>query len=128
MNDVELDERDLARMLSLGRALLGTVAWIAPRRFARLWTGTADTASAAVPIATRGLAARDIALGLGTLMALEGDGPVRRWLEAQALADASDAASTLMAFGEMRGIRRWLALATASSSCYLALHLADSID
>ncbi|HEU4480524.1 MAG TPA: hypothetical protein VFS18_01440 [Actinomycetota bacterium] len=127
MDDLQLDDRDLARMLSLGRTVIGAFAFLAPHRFAAMWTGE-DAGAAATGVAMRGLGARDVALGLGTLMALEGDGPVRRWLEAQALADASDAASTLMSMNRLRGFRRWVSLATAGTSCYLAVRLSNSLD
>lgn len=127
MNDSELDSRDIARLLAAGRVIIGASAWLAPRKFSRAWTGQ----EAAVPsgtMAMRGLAIRDIALGLGTLMALEGDGPARRWVEAGALADASDAASTLMSWGQLSWGKRLVGLATAGSGCYLGVMVADSVD
>lgn len=125
MNDV--DSKDLARMLSFGRIVLGFAAFAAPRRFARAWTG--DTAEeVASSMATRGLAARDIALGLGTLLALENDGEVSTWLQAQALADASDTLSTVANFGDMPRFRRWISLATAGSAAYLGVKLANELD
>lgn len=127
MNKTDVDSKDLVRMLSFGRMVIGAAAFVAPRRFARAWTG--DTAEeVASSIATRGLGARDVALGLGTLLALEGDGPVKGWLEAQALADASDTFSTLANFGDMPGLRRWITLATAAGACYLGVQLAGELD
>jgi len=127
MDDVELDAKELAQLLSLGRIVIGAAAVLAPRRFARAWTGERSEAAVSV-IATRGLGARDIALGLGTLRALDGEGPVRPWLEAQALADASDTVSTLSVFGQLPPLRRILGLATAAGACYIGLRLASELD
>ncbi len=125
MNDV--DNKDLARMLSFGRIVIGFGAFLAPRRFGRAWTGdsTEETASA---LAVRGLGARDVALGVGTLLALEGDGPVRGWLEAQAFADASDAFSTLSNFGDLPVLRRWALLAIEVGAAYVGVKLANELD
>ena len=127
MDDVELDAKELAQIMSLGRIVLGAAAVLAPRRFARAWTGEHVETAESV-IATRGLGARDVALGLGTLRALDGEGPVRPWLEAQALADASDTFSMLTVFGQMPPVRRILGLATAAGACYLGLRLASELE
>jgi hypothetical protein len=107
--------------------VIGVAAVVAPRRFARAWTGETAEGTISV-IGTRGLGARDIALGLGTLRALDGEGPVRPWLEAQALADASDTVSTLSVFGQLPPLRRIIGLATAAGACYLGLRLASELD
>ena len=127
MDDVDLDAKELAQLLSLGRIVIGAAAVLAPKRFARAWTGERPEAAVSV-IATRGLGARDVALGLGTLRALDGEGPVRPWLEAQALADASDTVSTLSVFGQLPPLRRILGLATAAGACYLGLRLASELE
>jgi len=125
--DPALDDRDLARVIALARVGIGAAAWLAPRRFTRLWTGE-DGGDVATPLTMRAVGARDVGLGLGTLFALERDAPARGWLEAQVLADASDAVSTLLAFGDLPKGRRWLSVATASAGAYLNARLASSID
>lgn len=127
MDDVELDAKELAQILSLGRVVLGMAAVVAPNRFGRAWTGERSEAAVST-MAMRGLGARDVALGLGTLRALDGEGPVRPWLEAQALADASDTVSILGSFGRLHGLRRFFGLATAAGACYLGLRLASELD
>jgi hypothetical protein len=74
------------------------------------------------------MGARDVALGLGMLIALENDGQVRGWLEASALADAGDAASTILSWNRFESVRKvgWLAVEIAAA--YYALQLADAID
>lgn len=123
----DLETKDLARMLSLGRIVIGIGAFLAPHRFGRAWTGE-ESDSVTSRMAVRGLGARDVALGMGTLIALEGDSSARGWLEAQALADGSDAFSTLSNFKEMPALRRWLMLGTAAGACYLGIKLAGELD
>ena len=127
MDDVDIDAKELAQILSLGRIVLGAAAVIAPNRFGRAMTGE-NSDGVISTFATRGLGARDMALGLGTLRALDGEGPVRPWLEAQALADASDTVSYLGAFKDMPPLRRLLGLATAAGACYLGLRLASELE
>jgi hypothetical protein len=127
MKDEQIESRDLARMLSFGRIVIGIGAFLAPVRFGRGWTGGSGEEITS-RMAVRGLGARDVALGMGTLLALEGDGHVRGWLEAQALADASDTVSTLVNFSEMPKLRRWVMLATAAGATYLGIKLAGELD
>jgi hypothetical protein len=127
MSEVEIEAKELAQILSLGRVVIGVAAMIAPDRFGRAWTGAGSDA----PVSTmtmRGMGARDVALGLGTLRALDGEGPVRPWLEAQALADASDTFSVLGSFGELPPLRRLISLATAAGACYIGLRLASELE
>ncbi|MGH2754778.1 MAG: hypothetical protein ACRDLB_10125 [Actinomycetota bacterium] len=127
MDEIDIEAKELAQILSLGRVVLGVGAVLAPRRFGRMWTGEhSETAVSA--IAVRGMGARDIALGLGTLRALDGEGPARPWLEAQALADASDTVSTLGSFGKLPPLRRLIGLATAAGACYVGLRLASELE
>lgn len=125
--ELDLDERDLARLLSLGRIAFGVAAFVAPRRFGRLWTGE-RSAGVTATVATRSLGARDVALAVGTLIALESDGRVSRWLEAQALADASDVASTLLAFRDLPPLKALAAATTAGTACWLGITLAAALD
>ena len=127
MDDLQLQDEDVATLLSATRVAIGVAAWVAPRRFGRAWTGERSNGPIG-SMAIRGLGARDIALGLGTLRALGNGKSVKPWLEMQALADASDAASTLMSFREVRGLRRWVMFATAATGCYLGVSLANKLD
>lgn len=119
----ELDDRNVASMLSLTRCFLGAAMVLTPRRAARVWTG--EEAGAALALAIRGLGARDLVLGLGTLNALENDGDVAAWLHAQMAADASDALGILLAFKRMPRLRRWIFLFTAGGATVLGLKLVD---
>lgn len=127
LDEIDADPKDLARALSLTRIAIGAFAFIAPRRLAKSWTGHEGDIVAA-PMAIRGLGARDIALGLGTLLALDRGKGARGWLEAGALADAGDVISTLARFGDLPMLKRFTALASASTGAYLGMALAEAID
>lgn len=122
-----MDDRDLARMMGLTRVAFGAAFLLAPRRFARLWTGeTTDTATAT--IASRATGGRDIALGLGLLMALEDGAPARRWLEAGAVADATDCVSCAASWQKLGAFRALASIATAAGAAWLGVRLASTID
>lgn len=127
LDELDLDTADLVRTLALARIAFGATAFLAPRRFGKAWTGE-TTHDVTASIAMRSLGARDVALGLGALLALERGTKVRGWLEAGALADAADVVSTLSDFSSLGRIRRWLSLATAGSATYLGLALAEAIE
>ena len=127
MDDIKLQDEDVATLLSATRIAIGVAAWVAPRRFGRAWTGERSEGPLG-SMAIRGLGARDIALGLGTLRALGNGSSVKPWLEMQAIADASDAASTVFSFRDMPGFKRWVMLATAATGCYLGVSLSGKLD
>ncbi|MEA2435284.1 MAG: hypothetical protein QOG54_2741 [Actinomycetota bacterium] len=122
-----MDERDTARLLGLARLVLGAGLYLAPRQVTRMWTGSED-ADFPVDLVARGMGARDIALGVGTLIALESGANPRGWLEAGALADAGDAIGTLAAWGDLPGLRRLLLLASEVGAALLGAQLAAALD
>jgi hypothetical protein len=121
----KLDDRDYATLLGAARVVLGGAALLAPRTAARAWFGPGALGRSTV--AMRGLAARDIALGLGVLIALDEKAPVRGWLEAGALSDAGDAFATLVAAGDIPFGRWLLSLAASAGAMALGLRLASSL-
>ena len=124
---MEMDDRDLARMLGLARITLGIACFLAPTRFARAWTGEHSDV-AVTTMAVRGLGARDVAIGVGLLNAIENDGAVRGWLEASALSDASDAVATLAEWGRLPGWRRLSLFGLEVGAALLGLRLASELD
>jgi hypothetical protein len=127
VGDLDFDERELVQMLSLVRLVIGIGFFVMPRRLGRWWTGEEET-SATSRMALRSLGGRDVALAVGTLVALENKGNVRGWLEAGALADASDAVGTLSNWGDLPFLRRLLGLASSVSAVTVGLNLARSFD
>src|SRR3954452_4215209 len=86
---------DGVRALGWMRVGLGVVAIVAPALPARPWVG-ADAGRASVTTLGRALGARDVALGLGTVLAQRRGAPVRGWLEGSALADTGDVVATII--------------------------------
>lgn len=80
----------VARSIGQGRIAIGVSMLLAPRAFTRRFLRGADASPDAVT-AWRMAGARDVALGLGTLLAARHASPgLRGWVEASALADAGD--------------------------------------
>jgi len=125
LGEFDLDERELVQVLSFVRLLIGVGFLLLPRRLGRWWTGEEDMSTTS-RMALRSLGGRDVALAVGTMVALENDGNVRGWLEAGAVADASDAVGTLANWGDLPGLRRLLGLASSVSAVALGLNLAQS--
>ena len=113
-------------MLALMRTALGVVAFTAPTLPSRPWVG-ADAGRASTRTLTRALGARDIALGLGTLLAQRHRSPVRGWLEASALADAGDVAATLADWGSRPRLGRLVVFAAAAGGAVACSGLARRV-
>jgi hypothetical protein len=122
----DLDDRELAQMISIVRLGIGIGFFLFPKRMGRLWTGELET-TATSRMAARSLGARDAVIAIGTMTALEHDGNVRGWLEAGAMADASDAVSTVSNWGDLPGLRRLLGLASSVGAAVVGFNLAQSL-
>jgi hypothetical protein len=72
--------------------------------------------------------ARDVALGLGLLSALDRGAPVRGWLEASALVDGIDVAACLLARHHIRTIVLPGAVGLAATGALLSAWLARQLD
>jgi hypothetical protein len=113
--------------LALGRVAIGVTALTLPRLPTRPWIGAdADRPSARLLARARG--GRDIAIGLGALMALNHDTPARGWLEAGGLADAGDVAATLIGWRATPRWGRWLVLGAATGGVVAARVLSTVVD
>jgi hypothetical protein len=122
-----MEDEELVQVLSLGRLVLGAILFLAPATAMRRMMGVSDMPVAA-RWATRGLGARDAAIGLGTLIALERGSDYKMWLQAGVVADSSDVVSTLSGFGEMPSLRRWCWLGTAAGAAVLGARLASNAE
>ena len=111
MSDVRRDQA--VQVLAWGRIALGVVVFAAPTLPTRPWVGT-DAGRASTRTLARALGARDVALGLGTVLAQRHRSPVRGWLEASALADIGDVAATLAGWGSRPRLGRLGVLAAAA--------------
>jgi hypothetical protein len=98
-----------------------------PGLAARVWIGD-DALRPAVKVVIRGFGARDLALGLGVVIAIDRGAPVRGWLEGSALADAGDFVATLLAGGSIPDVARKGIAAMAAGSGLTAIGLARALD
>jgi len=118
---------DLARSNGIGRIALGAGLMLAPGLAGRAWVGD-DARSTGAKVLASALGARDVALGLGVLLAIKNDAPVRGWLEGAALADVADFAATLAAGSGIPRIPRAGILALAATSAVGCALTARAID
>ena len=111
--------RQGATTVAAGRVALGVTALVWPSVPARPWVGAAAD-DVAARVFGRALGARDLALGLGALAALQGPaaqaGSARAWVAAGALSDALDVVASLSSWRDLPRVTRWLVAASAGGA------------
>ena len=111
-----------AVVVAAGRAALGLTALAWPAVPARPWVGAAAD-DLAVRVFGRALGARDLALGLGALAALQHPadhpGSARAWVAAGALSDALDVAASARSLRDLPRHGRWLVAASAGGAALI---------
>lgn len=122
------DARRWACWLSYARIGLGVSALVTPRLPSTPWVGDVEARRPAVKLFARSLGARDVALGLGPVLALRRDAPVRGWVEAGGLADAGDLVGTLMAWRDLPRRTRLVMLGIITGSTVACRVLATAVD
>jgi hypothetical protein len=80
------------------------------------------------PLFARMLGARDVALGLGTVIALDRGAPVRGWLEGSALADAADCVAALLARDQMSPLAFGATAGLGGASALIGAFLSRRLD
>jgi hypothetical protein len=120
--------RQIAEAIALGRIGIGIIALVAPTVPLRPWVGRDFAWQPRAKLLARSLGARDLALGVGVMLALRHKSPVRGWVEGAALADAGDTLATLLAFGKLPKSGRWLVLASAAGAAAAARLAAPMVD
>ena len=122
-----MEPRDLALAHARRRMLVGAAFVLAPGLAGRLWIGE-DAARRPVKVLARAFGVRDLALGLGVVIALDRGAPVRGWIEGGVLSDAVDVCATLLAGDSIpQNVRRG-ALALGASSALLGAALSRQLD
>ena len=105
--------------IAAGRVALGLTALFWPSVPARPWVGAAGDDLAA-RVFGRALGARDLALGLGALIALQRTpaeaGEAVRWVAAGAVSDALDVAASVSSWPDLPRAGRWLVAASAGGA------------
>ena len=120
--------RQLAEAVAWGRVAIGVTALVAPTLPLRPWVGRDFAWQPRAKLLARSLGARDLALGIGVILALRHDAPVRGWVEGGGLADAGDTLATLLSFGKLPKGGRWLVLLSAGGAAAAARLAAPSVD
>ena len=122
-----MDYRQLLRMMSAGRVVIGVALLLTPSRAGRGWIGyTAVQPGARVIL--RAVGGRDLVLGLGGLRALSTGSETRHWAQAAMIADAADATATLLAFRHLPARGRWLALLIAGGAAIAGAKAITDLD
>lgn len=122
-----MQPRDLALAQARGRMLVGAAFVLAPGLAGRFWIG-GDAKRRSVKLLARAFGARDFALGLGVVVALDRGTPVRGWIEGGALSDSVDVIATMLAGDSIPPDARRGALALAAGSAVLGVFLARALD
>ena len=122
-----MDPRQQARAVAIGRLVFGAAFMLTPGLTGRLWIGPAAH-QGPVKVLTAAIGARDIAMGLGVLMAMGRGAPVRGWLEGIAMTDALDFTVALLARDRLPRGQRRLVLALAGASAIQAGSAAPGVD
>jgi hypothetical protein len=121
-----MDDASVALFSARGRIAFGVLATAAPGLVIKLMTGRAKPGSAAV--FARMFGARDAALGLGAVIAIDHGAPVRGWLEAMALSDLADAVTAVLERDRLTPNAFRGTVVIASSSAVLGLYLSRRLD
>lgn len=115
--------------IGLGRVALSAGVLVRPTGLPRL-LGVDEQGAARLDWVLRMFAARDAALGLGAAWAAVTGGPVRSWLVAQAIGDATDAAVFALGArsGQLPRVRATALAAFAGSGVAGGLALLRDVD
>jgi hypothetical protein len=123
MTEVSQWLRRGTRAVAAGRVALGVAALAWPGVPARPWVGRTASDGVAAKVFGRALGARDLALGLGALAALndpEADqAAASLWVAAGALSDALDVAASAASWRELPRLTRWLVAASAGGAAII---------
>jgi hypothetical protein len=121
-----VDSRELAQLHACGRIAVGGAFVVFPGLAGRMWIGS-PAAERPVKVLARAFGVRDLALGLGVLIALSRDEPVRGWVEAGLLSDAIDTCASLLAGSSVPPAIRWPCVALGAGSAAVGAYLAPQL-
>jgi len=122
-----MDHRQLARTLAALRTVIGVALLVAPATAGGAWLGGAKPDRRA-RLLLRGLGARDLALGLGTLRALDQGTPVRPWVAMSVIGDVADAVGATAALRSLGPARAAITVAAAGGGAALGAVAVSDLD
>ena len=106
---------------------VGAAFVVAPGLAGRLWVGR-DATRPAAKVLARAFGVRDLALGLGVVIAIDRGAPVRGWLEGSAMSDAVDFCASLLGGDTVPPLTRAGVLALGAGSAGMAAWLVRTLD
>jgi hypothetical protein len=118
-----MEPRELALWHARGRQIVGAAFVAGPGLAGSAWIGS-DARRRPVKVLARAFGVRDLAIGLGVVIALDRGTPVRGWIEAGVLSDAIDTAASLLAGSSIPPAIRWPCVALGAGSAALGAWLA----
>jgi hypothetical protein len=109
------------RALGAGRVTIGVVALVRPDLMARAWVGAVQAAGPAGMVLGRAAGGRDIALGVGALLASfrRNSRGLLGWTVAGSFCDAVDMAATVASWRDLPPRGRYAVVGAASSGVLL---------
>lgn len=122
-----MDARTLSTISSAGRIALGGGLLLAPKVFAKSWVG-ADADRPGAQVLSVAMGARDLAIGVGQLLATRkgfGAGP---WVQASLLADAADLVATLRHRDDLPTLAGFGVPVIAGSALVIGAYLLSELD
>ena len=122
-----MEPRDAALLHARGRIAVGAAFVLFPGLAGRMWIGS-DAARRPVKVLARAFGARDLAIGLGTVIALDRGAPVRGWIEAGILSDAIDTTASLLAGSSIPPAIRLPCIALGAGSAAAGVALVQEFD
>ncbi|MBV9213355.1 MAG: hypothetical protein JOZ25_06880 [Actinobacteria bacterium] len=121
-----MDPNKLAQGVGAARIAFGLAFIAMPGWTGRIWIGR-DSHRPAVKVLTQAIGARDLLMGIGTLMAMR-RGRARGWLEAVSLTDALDFTCAVLAGDRIPPASRAAVIALAGGSAAQAAIAARGVD
>ena len=121
-----MEPRDAAVLHARGRIAVGAAFVLFPGLAGRMWIGS-DAARRPVKVLARAFGVRDLALGLGVVIALDRGAPARGWIEAGILSDAIDTCASLLAGSSIAPAIRWPCVALGAGSTAAGVALASEL-
>jgi hypothetical protein len=122
-----MEPREATLLHARARIAVGAAFVLLPGLAGRMWIGS-PASWRPVKVLARAFGARDLAIGLGIVIALDRGTPVRGWIEAGMLSDAIDTCASVLAGNSIPAAIRWPAIAVGAGSTAIGAQLAQEWD
>ena len=124
-----MNSRAMLTALAAGRLVIGAALVAKPQsQVGAGWVGAEEARRPVTGLLFRSVGARDMALGLGTLVAQRNGSPLKPWLLGATLADAVDLAATFTAGGAIPKAGKAAIVLFAGGAIMQQLAIARTVD